>query len=213
MSGAPLIVVHGKSSVGKNTLINHIVANWKWNEKSFCYFHPIGWLKKFLEGVYDCPDLDTREGKEFQAPGANGNMQEIQVAFWKMFVGPNCDQLDPLISTRMLKKSLASTTTQTPLVLTAIRQAPEIDFLRSILETEGRQLIVIKLISSNSEDDEKVEISDTFSDELFEKLVDLTYAYGGGDYTIKNKKDGKSQFFNDVELATSTIRKIMKITI
>lgn len=55
------IIIFGDSGSGKDTIANYLVE--KYNYKRI---HPIGDLKKFFESYFNCPSLDTKEGKDFQ---------------------------------------------------------------------------------------------------------------------------------------------------
>ena len=54
------IIIFGNSGSGKTTIANYLVENY-----NFIHIHPIGDLKIFLQEYFDCPSLDTKEGKEY----------------------------------------------------------------------------------------------------------------------------------------------------
>ena len=114
----PLLIINGVSGTGKTTATRHLCKNWSWDGIPFTYIHPIGYLKRFLESVYQSPNLDTKEGKLYQAPGSPSTMQQIMVRQWEIFVQ---EELDPDFSQRLIARELSQIPCTTPLVFNAIR--------------------------------------------------------------------------------------------
>lgn len=163
----PLIIINGVSGSGKSTTIKHLCGKWSCNGTPFTYIHPIGYLKTFLEDVYQCPDLNTREGKLYQPPSSPSTMQQIMVRLWEVFVG---EELDTGFSQRLMVRELSHIPHDTPLVFDAIRNPREADFIFSVVSTRNMTPYFVRLTA----DTQGVESSDVHENDIaqvfYEKL-------------------------------------------
>lgn len=138
----PLLIINGVTNSGKTTAMEYTLNNCEVNGSKFLYLHPIARLKRFLEQQYQCPDLDTKEGKNYIPPGSPSSMQEIMVGMWNLFVR---DGLDPMFSQRMLIRDLEGVPDDTPLVFNAIRNLGEVEFLINLAKSRTMDLFFIRL--------------------------------------------------------------------
>lgn len=171
-----LVVIHGTSGSGKSSVLDALadLSN-EWTPDNptpeYIPVHPIDDLKQFLKGHYQCPDLDTVEGKEYCPPGANfGSMQNLMVEYWKWM-----KDLDPLFSCRYLEQRLNQLYEYEYDVCTcAIRNLPEVDVLA---ESKFKNKLWINIKRPQGE---KPEVSDEGVDEIFLK------AYRTGEFLCIN---------------------------
>ena len=143
----PLLIINGVTGTGKTTATRHLCSKWSWNSTPFTYIHPIGYLKRFLESVYQCPNLDTTEGKLYQAPGSPSTMQQIMVRQWEIFVQ---EALDPDFSQRLMAREISQIPRTTPLVFNAIRNMGEANFLLSVAALRGMTPYFVRLTTPAS---------------------------------------------------------------
>ena len=165
----PLIVINGASGTGKTTAINYLVENWHYDQKPFVSIHPISHLKQYLEDVYNCPDLDTKEGKEFKALDSPSTMQQIMVRLWEVFVQEN---LDPFLSQRLMARALADIPVKVPLVFNAIRNLGEVEFLDHLAHRRSMQVHFLRLTTPTSDSDG--ETSDVLEASIANRLFQLS---------------------------------------
>jgi hypothetical protein len=153
-----LVILHGNTGTGK-TAGSEILQ-----EYGYVEVHPFGFTKRFLEDLYECPNLDTQEGKKYSPPGVPWTMQLLMVDMFSYWA-----KTDPYYTSRKLRQTLIDHFERgVSVCLVSLRNHAEIDSVIDVVDAMGISSLCVQL---EREGQDGV-ISDRNMQDLFDKLVE-----------------------------------------
>lgn len=193
-----LLLVLGKSGAGKTTVANYL------EEKEWYHFHPLNFLKRWLEPHYDLEykDLDTQEGKSKIPLGMSISMQEYLVNLFH-FMKIN----DPFFTSRNIPNEItqvfweASTIEPNEYIISGIvcvgfRNEAEIQALFSIVEEHDISLTVLEI--------NRPLLDEVTSDESYYDIREMILQKGLDIHSIENS-GSIEELLKNVDTVLSTI--------
>jgi hypothetical protein len=125
MTRQKIVVVSGNTDTGKSTISNYLRDHHRFKE-----FVPYAFYKRFLEDTYQCPSLETDEGKAFVPPGMEMDMKQYTVNHFHWMA-----ENDPYFTTRKMSVDLPNLISSgADIVISGVRNLPEINFLMTFLK-------------------------------------------------------------------------------